>query len=165
MQAGTERSRFITRQRVGLALLAVTLTVTVTLASRQFQNHDEATARLKADSQATVPAHVRDISETDRASFISIFVRDTGGQLSSLMVGSGTDEFNALAQAIVQARPVTATTDASFDQLLVVSFGRGDTMDLTYSASRNQIICGEQAYEPPANLTPLIDAVSEKTNY
>ncbi|MHB0867523.1 MAG: hypothetical protein ACYC6B_03095 [Thermoleophilia bacterium] len=163
MQAGTERSRFITRQRVGLALLAVTLTVT--LASRQVQNHDEATARFNADSQAAAPAHVRDISETVQASFISIFVRDTGGQLSSLMVGSGTDEFNALAQAIVQARPVTAATDASFDQLLVVSFGRGDTMDLTYSASRNQIICGEQAYEPPTDLTPLIDAVSKQMNY
>lgn len=165
MQAGTDRSKFFTRQRVGLALLVVVLTVIATLVSRQLENRDEAAARLKANPQATVPAHARGIAQTAQADFISIFVRDAGGQLSSLMVSSGTDEFNALAEAIVQSQPIAGATDAAFDQLLVVSFGRGDTMDLTYSPSRNQMILGEQVYQPDADLTPLIEAVRQQMNY
>ncbi|MHB1389918.1 MAG: hypothetical protein ACYCXF_01620 [Thermoleophilia bacterium] len=143
----------------------VTLTATVTLASRELQNRDEANARLTTNPQSTVATHVRGIQETDQASFISIFVQNAAGQLTSLMVSSGTSEFNALATAIAQSRPVAGATDATFDQLLVVSFGRGDTMDLTYSPSRNRIIYGEQVYEPAADLTPLIEAVRAQTNY
>ena len=84
------------------------------------------------------------------------------GSLASYMVGGSTEEFRAFAEAVASARPVEGTSDATFSDLLVFSFGGGDTLEIAYSRSRNQIILTDRLFQPGVNLAPMITNVEQK---
>jgi hypothetical protein len=115
-----------------------------------------------ADLTGGPPARRHDLSEAPRADFISIFVYDANGGVSSFMVGGRTEEFNSFTVALKDAAPVSESEDSSFSDLLVLSFGDSDTMELPYSRSRNLMMFEDRIYRPSANLAPLIAVVEKR---
>lgn len=112
----------------------------------------------------TVTARVRSLSETGKARFISIILYKNGSPAVSYMAGAGTEEFDAMAAAMEKAELVEAQADESFADLLVVSFGRGDTLDVSYSSGRNLLMVEDQAFQPTANLQKIIEQVQSKSD-
>ena len=108
----------------------------------------------------SAPEHV--LADAPRARFLSIFASGADGSLASYMVGGSTDEFSQFADAVATAGPVDGTSDASFSDLLVFSFGADDSMELGYSRTRNQFILVDRLYQPAVNLAPMISNVEQK---
>ncbi|MHB8857877.1 MAG: hypothetical protein ACYC6Z_00100 [Thermoleophilia bacterium] len=108
----------------------------------------------------------RDHSPQDapQAKFLSIFASNTDGSLASYMVGGKTKEFDAFAADVASAPPAEGASDESFSDLLVFSFGAGDTLEVAYSRSRNQFILGDKLFQPAENLAPMIADVEQKFN-
>ena len=65
----------------------------------------------------------RTLAEAPQARFISLFVTNPAGGVSSFLVGGKTDEFNAFAAAVAEGRPIEGGSDESFTDLIVFSFG------------------------------------------
>ncbi|MFA5809302.1 MAG: hypothetical protein WC935_03055 [Thermoleophilia bacterium] len=107
----------------------------------------------------------RTIAEAPQANFLSLFVYDANGGVASFMVGGKTEEFDAFASALAGARPVEAMDDESFSDLIILSFGSKDTLELSYSRKLNMLRLGDQGYAPQENLAPMIVEVEQKFNY
>lgn len=146
---------------LALALLALAA-IAALLAIRQGAGEKSA---VSSEPAATTAAPARTLAETDQAGFISIFVYNAAGEVASYMVGSGTDEFNQFVEAIEKAQPVAAAADETFSDMLIISFGHNDTIDLSYSPEKNTLIREEQAYLPPTDLKPLIASVERKFDF
>ena len=165
MKATGNRPARVTSKRATVALLAIALMVMATLLAREFRFQEKGNAAGSAGG-ATPGERVRNLSEAVQAQFISIIILEADGRTSSaVMAGSTTEEFDSLSEALAEAQPVAGATDDSFNHLLVLSFARGDTLDISYSPARNLIMLGEQAYRPAADLSPLIAEVRQKFNY
>lgn len=108
----------------------------------------------------------RDHSPLDapQAKFLSIFASNADGSLASYMVGGKTEEFDAFAADVASAPPAEGVSDESFSDLLVFSFGPGDTLEVAYSRGRNQFILGDRLFQPAENLAPMIANVEQKFN-
>ncbi len=147
--------------RRALTLLAVLVIISagIALAVRNEAVNSTSGADPSGDA-ATVPA--RTLADAGNAHFISIMVYDGNGGVSSFMVGGKTDEFKAFTAAVRDARPVDQPADASFSDLLVFSFGRQDTLEASYSRTRNLLMLGDQAYRPAADLAPMIADVEKR---
>lgn len=107
---------------------------------------------------------VRALSEAGKADFISIIIYEGADPAVSYMAGSGTEEFDALAEAMEQAAPVAGESDETFAVLLVLSFGRGDTLNAVYSAQRNLLMVEDQMYQPSGDVQKIIDQVQITTD-
>lgn len=150
-------------KKVALALAVLGITVAAVLLASGQRTREAANS--SSDPSSTTAGPARSLTETGRAGFISVFVYNAAGQVSSYMIGSGTDEFNAFAQAIENAQPVGTAADETFSDLLVISFGHNDTVDLSYSPEKNTLIHEEQAYRPATDLAPLISRVEQKFDF
>ncbi len=122
---------------------------------------------IKAEEKASTgtnggAVHERTRAEAPQAKFLSIFVTTSAGGLASYMVGGDTDEFMAFADALVSAQPVEGISDETFADILVLSFGNNDTLEIPYSRTRNLFIIDETLYQPSANLGPMIAAVEQR---
>ncbi|MCL6106398.1 MAG: hypothetical protein M1309_03490 [Actinobacteria bacterium] len=100
--------------------------------------------------------------DAPHAGFMSIFVYDARGGVSSFMVGGRTGEFTALSTGISKARMVAGESDQSVSELLVFSFGGDNTLELPYSQTRNLFFLSGQAYRPSTDLSPIIDSIEKK---
>ena len=116
----------------------------------------------RPDQTGTGAPPQRTLAESPRARFLSIFVSDPAGGLASYLVGGGTEEFNGFASAIAGAQAVEGAGDESFSDLLVLSFGANDTLEVSYSRSRNQFIIDDRLYRPTDDLAPMIGAVEQR---
>lgn len=143
-----------------LAALLVLLGAATWILTR---NDDESSSGGFDAGSATTP-HERRLTEAPGARFMSIIVSDAKGNLASYMVGGKTEEFDTFAAAIADARLLTGPGDESFTDLLVLSFGDNDTLEVSYSRARNQFILGDSLFQPSANLAPMIGAVEQKFN-
>jgi hypothetical protein len=160
MEPPADREKFITTRRAAAAVFVLVLTVTAVFLARHSQGQEQSENVPAAGLSTAATSH--SLQDASLAGFISVFVYDEAGQVSSIMVGSGTAEFDSFASALQAAKPVEAVTDDTFNILLVVSFGRNQTMDVSYSPARNILIEGEQAYQPQVDLNPLISQVRHK---
>lgn len=163
MKTRSDRLKALTARRsvAPLVILALTVVVALLIFGRR---QDEIVGGSSAPA-ASLSQRTHELRETSEARFISVIIYDAKGEVSSYMVGAGTDEFDAFAKALAEARPVPDPADDTFSNLLVVSFGRSDTMDLSYSPKKNLVILGEQTFQPAADLGPLVTQVSQKFNY
>jgi len=130
------------------------------LALRVNNDSDQTVAVRERQGTATVPP--RSLADVPQARFISIFVSDTAGNLASFMVGGETPEFDGFAEAIANAQPAPGLSDETFSDLLVVSFGTNDTLEVQYSRSLNQFMFEDVLYQPAADLSPMISVVESK---
>ncbi len=108
----------------------------------------------------TTPGH--SMADVSQAKFLSIFIYDGNGGVSSFMVGGSTAEFSSLANGIEEAKPAGGQVDASFSDLIVFSYAGNQTVEFPYSSARNQFAIDDQVFNPHANLAPLIDAVAKR---
>ncbi|MHB1361317.1 MAG: hypothetical protein ACYCW5_01800 [Thermoleophilia bacterium] len=104
------------------------------------------------------------LQDAPQARFLSVFTSNADGSLASYMVGGKTEEFNTFAADVASGQPVEGASDATFSDLLVFSFGAGDTLEVAYSRRRNQFILGDKLYQPAGNLAPMIANVEQKFN-
>ena len=141
-------------------LALVTLAAVAFLLALRAHDGDAGGETPPAAIAAGAPSH--SLAELHAADFVSIFVYDGNGGVSSFMVGGGTGDFARLAGAIAGAQPVDAGKDESFADLLVFSFGNNDTVEIEYSASRGLLSFNGVRYRPADALTPLIDSVEKK---
>ena len=109
-------------------------------------------------------ARVHDLDDAPKARFISLFISNNSG-IVSLMIGGKTDEFNTITESLKVAKPVSGGEDETFSDLLVIYFGEEDTLEVSYSRSRNLLDWGGTVYQPPADLAPVLKSVEEKTAY
>lgn len=140
-----------------LALLVLALTLITVLGTRELSQREE--DRMVPGGPGTVeaPERLRSLSEAGDARFLSVITYRPDGQTgASYMVGAGTPEFERLARVCASAKPVAGVSDESFENLIIFAFGQGDTLDLPYSAEHNLIMLNDQAYQPAADLAPLI---------
>lgn len=107
---------------------------------------------------------VHGLDDAPQARFISLFISNNSG-IASLMIGGRTDEFKGITEAMKDAEPAPGSEDETFSDLMVVYFGENDTMEVSYSRSRNLLSWGETIYQPPADLAPVLKSVEEKTAY
>jgi len=107
---------------------------------------------------------VRTLAEAGKADFISIILYEGANPAVSYMAGSGTEEFDALTEAMEQAAPVAGGSDETFADLLVLSFGRGDTLNVVYSTRRNLLMVEDQMYQPSVDMQQIIDQVQIRTD-
>ncbi|MFA6000778.1 MAG: hypothetical protein WC828_01530 [Thermoleophilia bacterium] len=145
-----------------MVVLALVIVASVLLL-RSLGRNEEASENGSFDNVSGV--RERTMAEAPRANFISLFVYDANGGVASFMVGGKTEEFDAFASAIAEARPVEAIADESFSDLIILSFGSKDTLELSYSRKLNMLKLGDQGYAPQENLTPMIVEVEQKFNY
>ena len=143
-----------------LALLVI-ISTGVVLGVR-YRGEDAAGEASQPGGAVTTPAHV--LTDVSHAKFLSIFVYDGNGGVSSFMVGGSTGEFSAFVSAVYDARPIDHQADASFSDLLVFVFGPQDTLEVSYSRDLNLLMFGDQAYTPAANLAPMISDVEKRFN-
>ncbi|MDO8737300.1 MAG: hypothetical protein Q7K29_09515 [Thermoleophilia bacterium] len=150
------------RLPVFLATLALLVVGLVFLASRVSSDNEESPGGGTDGRDSSVAITPKNLADVPQARFMSIFVTDAAGNLASYMVGGGTQEFDGFAEAIANAQPATGASDETFSDLLVVSFGANDTLELSYSRSRNQFILEDVLYQPTASLSPMISTVESK---
>lgn len=105
-----------------------------------------------------------DLDDAPQARFISLFISNNSG-IASLMIGGRTDEFKSITEAMKDAEPAPGSEDETFSDLLVIYFGENETMEVSYSRSRNLLSLGETIYQPPADLATVLKSVEEKTAY
>lgn len=141
-------------------LVLIVLTISGVILFNVDGRDEETRAASQPAQQRPAAAHT--LGDAEQASIISIFLSEEDG--ASYMAGSGTPEFEALAGGIARARPVAGETDESFTDLLVVSFGRGETLEASYSPARNLLIFEGRAYQPDTNLSLLVSAVKSRTD-
>jgi hypothetical protein len=150
------------RLPVFLGLLVILMAGLILMASRVGSDSEDS-AGSGADGQSDPSiAEPRTLADIPRARFLSIFVSDPAGNLASYMVGGGTPEFDGFTGAIAGAQAAPGASDETFSDLLVVSFGANDTLELSYSRSRNQFILDDVLYQPTADLSPMITDVESK---
>ena len=145
-----------------MVILALVIVASVLLI-RSLGRNEEGVENGLSGTVSTV--RERTIAEATRANFLSLFVYDANGGVSSFMVGGKTEEFDAFASALVGASPVEARADESFSDLIILSFDSKDTLELSYSRKLNIFKLGDQGYAPRENLTPMIEEVEQKFNY
>lgn len=150
------------RLPVFLGLLALLMTGLIFMAYRVGSDSENTAGRGADEQSETAIPEPRTIADVPKARFLSIFVSDPAGNLASYMVGSGTPEFDGFAEAITGAQPAPGESDETFSDLLVISFGSNDTLELSYSRSRNQFILDDVLYQPTADLSPMISTVESK---
>ncbi|MHB9111346.1 MAG: hypothetical protein ACYC4D_01780 [Thermoleophilia bacterium] len=150
------------RLPVFLGLLALLMAGLVFMASRVGNDSGDTAGGGAGGQSDTAIAGPRTLADVPRARFLSIFVSDAAGNLASYMVGGGTPEFDGFAEAMASAQPAPGASDETFTDLLVISFGTNDTLELSYSPSRNQFILDDVLYQPTADLSPMITAVESK---
>lgn len=102
------------------------------------------------------------LGDAGEAEFVSIFVYQQGGDMTSYMVSDSTDNFGGLAAAVTGAKPVAGERDESFTDLLVFSFKDRSTMELSYSSARNLLSYEDALYMPAADLAPMIGEVEAR---
>lgn len=150
------------RLPVFLGLLALLMVVLVFLASRVISDSEEEAGGSGGGRVDTTTVTPRTLADVPQARFLSIFVSDAAGNLASYMVGGDTPEFDGFAEAMANAQPAPGISDETFSDLLVISFGTNDTLELSYSRSRNQFILEDVLYQPTASLSPMIATVESK---
>ncbi len=114
------------------------------------------------DDGADAVAVTHSLSDAESAEFLTVFVYDEGGMLVSLMVGGSTEEFSSIAAAVAGASPAEGVIDDTFSDLLVFSFGEGDTMEVPYSRARDLLFYENQLLTPASELPPVIDSVEKR---
>ncbi|MBI5870543.1 MAG: hypothetical protein HZB44_06250 [Actinobacteria bacterium] len=149
------------RLPVFLGLLALLMAGLIFMASRMEDDGMDLTGGAGGQSD-TAMVEPRTLADVPRARFLSIFVSDDAGNLASYMVGGGTPEYDAFAGAISGAQPEPGASDETFTDLLVVSFGTNDSLELSYSPSRNRFILDDVLYQPAADLSPMITDVEKR---
>lgn len=125
---------------------------------------DSGTSGEDGASGAGAAPRERTLQDAPQARFLSIFSSSGDGSLSSYLVGGKTDEFNAFGEAIAGARPADGASDETYADLLVLSFGEDDTLEISYSRAHNRFILGDVIYEPATELAPMIESVEQKFN-
>lgn len=145
---------------IAVIIVVLAIAVTAALLVRSTGRGDSPSIRSGANAESE--PRIRSLSEAGRAKFISIIVYVAGEPSVSYMAASGTEEFTELAGAIAGAQPQAGTADETFSDLLVVSFGRGDTLDLSYSPGRNLLLRDDQAYRPQGDIQQVIDRVRDR---
>lgn len=151
--------------RVFFTLMVVLMLVIVAsvLLVRSMERDEKEAGQGSTDTVTS--ARERTIAEAPQANFLSLFVYDANGGVSSFMVGGMTEEFNAFAAALAAARPVEAAADETYSDLIILSFASKDTLELAYSRKLNIFRLGDQAYEPQENLALKIAEIEQKFNY
>lgn len=147
--------------RLGLALLVATVIIAAVLVVANYRG-DGGTGAGNYEAARTATGRAHGLDDSPQARFLSIFVYDARGGVSSFMVGGGTEEFGRFAEAIRDAQPVGETEDETFSDLLVLSFGSNDTMEMSYSRSRNLLAFNGQVYRPPLDLAAIIGSVEQR---
>lgn len=144
--------------------LAVLVALLVILAAATWimlrDDGDIASGPQREPGVAAVREHT--LAEATQARFLSIFASDSAGELASYLVGGSTEEFTEFGTAITNAQPVEGASDATFSDLLVFSFGSNDTLELSYSRTRNQYLFSDRLYQPTTDLAPMIAKVEQK---
>ncbi len=151
----------INSNAVSIAALAV-LSMAIILLAQAHGGSGSSPAPVAVDTVAgTAALHYTPV-DAPHAGFMSIFVYDARGGVSSFMVGGRTGEFKALSTGISNARMVAGESDQSVSELLVFSFGGDNTLELPYSQTRNLFFLDSQAYRPSTDLSPIIDSIEKK---
>lgn len=148
------------RLPVFLGVLALLMAILIFLALSAGDDSERTADGGERPGAAAIPP--RSLADVPQSRFVSIFVSDAEGNLASYMVGGDTPEFDGFAEAITNAQPVPGISDETFSDLLVVSFGTNDTLELSYSRSLNQFMFEDMLYEPRADLSPMIAVVESK---
>jgi hypothetical protein len=147
-------------KKAGLLALLVVASVVLLLIVRAHGDDGGDASAVAAITDMEHPAHR--LADVPGAAFVSVFVYDANGGVSSFMVGGGTGEFLQMAAAVGRAQTVDGSEDASFGDLLVFSFGGNDTLEVPYSVSRNLLDFNGAVYRPAADLAPLITKVENR---
>ena len=110
----------------------------------------------------TAAGREHSLGDAGKAEFLTIFVYDGEGGVSSFMVGGSTQEFQAFVAAVRDARRAMGEKDDSFSDLLVFSFSDQSTLELPYSRSRNLMAAGGQLFTPSSAIGPMIAGVEAR---
>lgn len=94
--------------------------------------------------------------EAEKSSSLEVVSFDSLTGSSSYRIESGGGGLEPIARAVSGAAPATGTADDSFTELLVFSFGPGDSLELSYSPGRNLLMTGESFYAPAEDIAALL---------
>lgn len=148
-------------RRAALALLFLAFVAASVLLMILFQENTGPGNRT-ASYEETDGGKAHNLADAGKAKFLSVFVYDANGGVTSLMVGGRTEEFSLIAGALEEASAAEGVEDETFADLLVFYFNENDTMEIAYSRRHNLLLANGRLYRPAIELAPVIAVVEAK---
>lgn len=144
-----------------LVVLFLVIVATALVLVLRFSTGDQGVETDTVDP-LTAAGRAHSLGDVGKADFLTIFVYDGEGGVSSFMVGGSTREFQGFVAAVQGARQATGEKDDSFSCLLVFSFSDQSTLELPYSRNRNLMAAGDRLFTPSSDMGPMIAGVEER---
>jgi hypothetical protein len=155
-----------------LVIVMAAIIVTVLLVDRHRDNDRRAAAAAATSTtEVTSPYDLTEmpvdtnLDVVEDAAFVSIYVPNESGKLTSYGISSGLPAAEALTKAIKRADKVdgvvaTATAGGADVSTITFVFPTRDTLTFTLDIERGLIARGDQAWRPDGDLAALVKAAT-----